>query len=188
MESCPSLLAHGSLAVHAPDNALETLNFRFIGLAHLLHLEEQRGARLFHLLLDLQDRLDARQVDFARADKMFDSIKTLDVVQGVVPDLAHAALGLNQPDALVVAQRLRVHVDHLGSDADREARLTLHASRRLAAVRLIHRVSLPRRLAFGVRRSDWSQGTVRTPNAARRTPNHWPRRAALRTTAARGRS
>src|SRR2546423_13092936 len=135
--------ASGSLAVHAPDDALETHNFSFIALAHLFHLVQHRGAHLLHLLLELQDRLDARQVDFALVDKMFDSIKTLNVVQGVVPDLAHAALGLDQPDALVVAERLRVHVDHLGSDADREAWLPLRAAGRFAAVRLIHRVSLP---------------------------------------------
>src|SRR5437764_13861328 len=78
------------------------------------------GADALHLLAHVEDDLDPGEVDAELVDEPADLLELLDILGGEVADVAASPLRLDQPDALVMAQGLLVHVDNVGGHADRE--------------------------------------------------------------------
>src|SRR3546814_7687322 len=80
-----------------------------------------------HLVLELEDPPDPGEVE-AVGEQLADAVEPLDVVLAVEARAAGAAGGLDQPAALVDAQVLDLHRDHVGRARDREHRSEEHTS------------------------------------------------------------
>ena len=83
----------------------------------LAHPRAQRG----DLVLELEDARDAGEVD-ALAGQPRTSRSTRDVARGVAPAAAGGAARRDQPEPVVLPQRLRVQAGQLGGDRDDEDR------------------------------------------------------------------
>ena len=79
--------------------------------------------KLVHPLGHLENDLDARAINPEVADVAMTLLEPLDVSDRLESDLAVGAGRMNQAQALVVAQRLGMHSDELGGDADYVTRL-----------------------------------------------------------------
>src|SRR5207253_1535040 len=67
---------------------------------------------------DGKQALDPGQVDSAVVDEPFDELYSLELVARVQTHAADGARGLNQPEPLVLPQRLWMHAEHACGDAD----------------------------------------------------------------------
>jgi hypothetical protein len=83
------------------------------------------GAQVAQAAGQLERKLDAGQVEPALLDQVLHLAQALDVAVGVESQVAGGARGGDQPFALVLPQRLRVHLQEAGRDADHEERLAV---------------------------------------------------------------
>ena len=74
----------------------------------------------------MEHLLDAREVEPELGRQPLDQPQPLDVGVGVEPRVAGGALRPHEALLLVDPQRLRVHADELGGDADHVARVVVH--------------------------------------------------------------
>src|SRR5690606_8070093 len=83
-----------------------------------------------HPLLEVEDPLDAGEVDALLDREPLHLTEQLDVTDGVAPAPAAGAGRGDDPEAVVLAQRLRVHARELGGHRDDEDRqvLLVHVS------------------------------------------------------------
>lgn len=76
--------------------------------------------QLSEAILELEDPLDASRIH-ALILQLLNPMEAVDVLHREEPDPAFGARGPDQAESLVVAERLGVHVDETGNDADYEA-------------------------------------------------------------------
>jgi hypothetical protein len=124
------------------------------GVAQATHLRQQppaaalRGQRAFlhqrpdplHGLADLEQPLDAGEVDARVLDQMLDAAQPVELFPRVEPHAANGPRRAHQTHALVLAQRLRMHSESLGSHAD-EKEFVVHEARLVPAAKLIRLVA-----------------------------------------------
>src|SRR5947209_7118399 len=72
-----------------------------------------------HLIAHVENYLDTGQIHAELFNEPANLLDLLDVLRRVVANLAFAPCGLDQSEALVMAQRLLVNVHQLGRHADR---------------------------------------------------------------------
>ena len=84
--------------------------------------------RAAQLVLEPQDELDAGEVEAELRRQPLDDPQPLDVGLRVEARAAGRALRPDEPLRLVHAQRLRMHADELGGDADHVDRAVAHGS------------------------------------------------------------
>src|SRR5687767_14719917 len=75
--------------------------------------------------LELEDPLDADQVDAFLLREALDLAQQLDVAQRVAAAAATGAPRRHEAEAVVLAQRLWMHAGHLGRDGDDVERLVI---------------------------------------------------------------
>ena len=100
---------------------------------HVLHLVAQLALQavdacvcLLELVLEAEHELDAGEVEAEVGRQLLDQLEPLDVGVRVEARVAGGALRVDEPLLLVDAQRLRVHADDVGGDADHVARAVVH--------------------------------------------------------------
>src|SRR5947209_4505976 len=99
----------------------------FLDLVAELALEPGDPAvQPLHLIAQAKHGLDAREIEPELGREALDQSQTLEVALGVEPRVPGRPLRPHEPLLLVDPQRLRVHADDLGGDADHVARPVVH--------------------------------------------------------------
>ena len=94
--------------------------------AHLLLHPLEPAAHALQLVLHREHALDAGEVQSELRRQSLDQPQPLDIPVGVQARVARRALRANEAPLLIDAQRLRMHADELGRDADHVARTVGH--------------------------------------------------------------
>src|SRR5262249_2422208 len=94
--------------------------------AHLLFHPLEAASHPQQLVLEVQDLLDAGEVEPDLGRQPLDQPQPLDVELRVEPRVAGGPLRPDEPLLLVDAQRLWVHADEIRGDADHVARAVVH--------------------------------------------------------------
>src|SRR2546421_2098773 len=99
----------------------------FLDLVAELALEPGDPAvQPLHLVAQAKHRLDAREIEPELGREALDQSQTLEVALGVEPRVPGRPLRPHDPFLFVDSERLRVHPDNRGCDADHVARPIVH--------------------------------------------------------------
>jgi len=123
------LIVDAWLPSHAPQSAPQPFNFGLVFLANSVQQEPMFRMLSFISITHIQDDFDTSQINAQLASQSLNQPHTLNIFLREHPNVTARPTRQNQPNSLVMTQRLWVYFRHLCNNTDKEGRPRPHIFR-----------------------------------------------------------